>query len=130
MASARSTGSRKKSGGVMLHCLVCYNVELCLKFVIYFLVYRFFSEFLCGEFLMWKLSSCTQQIQILMTLKRKALENIVGKGENAGNQHFLLFQQCFLTCHKQILLFAQLLKCCLQVLSIWTSVTFCYLVKS
>ena len=22
-------------------------------------------------------------------------ENIVGKGENAGNQHFLLFQQCF-----------------------------------
>ena len=23
-------------------------------------------------------------------------ENIVGKGENAGNKHFLLFQQCFL----------------------------------
>ena len=23
------------------------------------------------------------------------LENIVGKGENAGYQHFLLFQQCF-----------------------------------
>ena len=23
-------------------------------------------------------------------------KNIVGKGENAGNQHFLLFQQCFL----------------------------------
>ena len=28
-------------------------------------------------------------------------ENIVGKGENAGNQHFLLFPQCFLTSHKQ-----------------------------
>ena len=26
----------------------------------------------------------------------KALENIVGKGENAGTQHFLLFPQCFL----------------------------------
>ena len=25
-------------------------------------------------------------------------ENIVGKGENAGNQHFLLFPQCFLPC--------------------------------
>ena len=25
-----------------------------------------------------------------------ALENIVGKGENAGNQHFLLFPQSFL----------------------------------
>ena len=23
------------------------------------------------------------------------IENIVGKGENAGNQHFLLFSQCF-----------------------------------
>ena len=23
------------------------------------------------------------------------VENIVGKGENAGNQHFLLFAQCF-----------------------------------
>ena len=23
------------------------------------------------------------------------VQNIVGKGENAGNQHFLLFQQCF-----------------------------------
>ena len=25
----------------------------------------------------------------------KAFENIVGKGENAGDQHFLLFPQCF-----------------------------------
>ena len=23
------------------------------------------------------------------------VENILGKGENAGNQHFLLFPQCF-----------------------------------
>ena len=23
------------------------------------------------------------------------IENIVGEGENAGNQHFLLFPQCF-----------------------------------
>ena len=26
------------------------------------------------------------------------VENIVGKGENAGYQHFLLFQQCFSNC--------------------------------
>ena len=25
----------------------------------------------------------------------ESVENIVGKGENAGYQHFLLFQQCF-----------------------------------
>ena len=30
-----------------------------------------------------------------MTLKTKALENTVGKEENAGKQHFLLFPQCF-----------------------------------
>ena len=30
-------------------------------------------------------------------LKKRALENTVGKGENAGNQNFLLFPQCFLS---------------------------------
>ena len=38
----------------------------------------------------------TTQSRILTTLYKKPLENIVGKGENAGNQHFLLFPQCFL----------------------------------
>ena len=32
----------------------------------------------------------------LLTLKKKTFENIVGKGENAGDQHFLPFLQCFL----------------------------------
>ena len=30
------------------------------------------------------------QSRPLMTLQKNLLENIVGKGENAGNQHFLL----------------------------------------
>ena len=30
-----------------------------------------------------------------MALKNSAFKNIVEKGENAGNQHFLLFPQCF-----------------------------------
>ena len=30
-----------------------------------------------------------------MTCVTDWVENIVGKGENAGNQHFLLFPQCF-----------------------------------
>ena len=38
----------------------------------------------------------TTQSRLLTTLKMKAFENIVGKGENAGNQHFPLFPQCFL----------------------------------
>ena len=32
----------------------------------------------------------------------EGFENILGKGENAGTQHFLLFQKCFLPFPKQI----------------------------
>ena len=32
---------------------------------------------------------------ILILMKMERVENILGKGENAGNQHFLLFPQCF-----------------------------------
>ena len=34
--------------------------------------------------------------RLLMTLKKEPFENNVGKGENAGNQHFPLLPQCFL----------------------------------
>ena len=34
--------------------------------------------------------------------RKKALENIAGKGENADDQHFLLFPQCFLPFQNQI----------------------------
>ena len=44
---------------------------------------------LCGNGL-------TTQFLFLMTLGRKPFENIVEKGENAVNQHLLLFPQCFL----------------------------------
>ena len=38
----------------------------------------------------------TTQSQLLMALYKTPIENIMGKGENAGDQHFLLFPQCFL----------------------------------
>ena len=38
---------------------------------------------------------CTSQYRVLTTLEQRANENIVGKEENAGNQHFLLFPQSF-----------------------------------
>ena len=38
-------------------------------------------------------------------LKKEAFEKIVGKGENADNQHFLLFPQCFLSFQIQISFF-------------------------
>ena len=56
-----------------------------------------------------------------------SFENIVVKGENAGNQSFLLFLQCFLPSHKQFSIF----NIHLQILWTWTSPKFChwYLVK-
>ena len=36
-----------------------------------------------------------------MTLKKKAFKNIELKGENAGDQHFLMFPPCFLPISKK-----------------------------
>ena len=38
-------------------------------------------------------------------LGKTLLENVEGKGDNAGHQHFLLFLQCFLPFPTQILTF-------------------------
>ena len=57
-----------------------------------------------------------------------AFENIT-EGENAGNQHFLLFQPCFLSFPNHISIFERHLFCCLQMLSIWTSLKICHLNK-
>ena len=68
---------------------------------------------------------------LLTTLRKEAFENILGKGENAGNQHFLLFPKCFLHIPEQISIFELIpLFYRLQMLSIWTSLKFCCLVKS
>ena len=73
----------------------------------------------------------TTRSRHLMTLKKKSFENILGKGENAGNQHFLLFMQCFLPIPKRIFRFFKIhLFCRLQMLSIWTSLKICRLEKS
>ena len=65
-----------------------------------------------------------------MTLVIKPFENTVGKGENAGHQHFLLFPQCFLPFPKENSIFQSNLLCRLLVLSSWTSVRICRLVQS
>ena len=47
----------------------------------------------------------TTQWHLLPRLEKKSFQNIAGKGENTGNQHFLLFPQCFLLYHRQKLSF-------------------------
>ena len=48
-----------------------------------------------------------------------------GKGENADNQHFLLFPQCFLFCQRKIAPFEPPFNFRLQMVSIWTSLKYC-----
>ena len=45
--------------------------------------------------------NCLTVYRLLTTLNKRPLENTVRKGENAGNQHFLLFPQCFLPDRRQ-----------------------------
>ena len=68
------------------------------------------------------------QSRLLTTLKIKLFGNIVGKGENAGNQHFLHFLQYLLPFPEQISSFQSHLFCRLHMLSI--CLKFCGLVKS
>ena len=62
--------------------------------------------------------------------EKEAFEHTVGKGENASNQHFLLFLQCYLLFPSIISNFGLHLFCPLQMLSILTGLKFCHLVKS
>ena len=55
------------------------------------------------------------QSLLLTTLYMDPFENNVGNREYAGNQHFLLFPQCFLSFPKQISVFQLHLFCCIQI---------------
>ena len=46
------------------------------------------------------------------------------KGENAGNEQFLLFPQCFLSFCKTFHYFHQIQNCHLQTLLVWNSLKF------
>ena len=51
---------------------------------------------------MHQVTGRVQRLNFLVNqMYKKPFENIVEKGENAGNQHFLLFPQCFLPFSKQ-----------------------------
>ena len=61
-------------------------------------------------------------------LKILVVENIVRKGDIACNKQCLLFAKCFLSYMVLIFHSTCTLKCCLQFVSVWTSLNFCYLV--
>ena len=72
-------------------------------FPLIFCCYTQNYDFLC------KLQPFTTQSRLLMTLEKKAFENVSGKGETAGNQYFLLFLQCFLPIPERISIFTSIL---------------------
>ena len=63
-------------------------------------------------------------------LGKKPFEKKLGKGENAGYQHFYLFVQCFRPNQYHKSSFELHLTCRLQMLSNCTGLIFCHLVKS
>ena len=60
---------------------------------------QFFNSLPNEKFLDWSKLKALADNKIKLAEKLKfvlgRVENIVGKGENAGDQHFLLFPQCF-----------------------------------
>ena len=64
------------------------------------------------------LNSFATQSRLLTTVKKKAFENTVGKGENAGNHS--IFPQYFLPYQGEKSSFYQQLISRLQMLSIWS----------
>ena len=69
-----------------------------------------------------------KQSGLFITLKKRPFENIVGIGENTGNQHFLLFPECFLPFLKHITMLQSNILWPLQMLWTWTSLKYCFLV--
>ena len=56
---------------------------------------EFEASFLSGIFLPLKAFADKLNVVRIMISVSDRVENMVGKGENAGYQHFLLFPQCF-----------------------------------
>ena len=73
----------------------------------------------------------TNLYRLFTILIKEAFENIMEKGGNAANHNFFSFSHdVFLPFPKQILIFQSHLFFRLQVLSIWTSLKICRMVKS
>ena len=98
----------------ILQYVLQYGSAVSQYIAIRFLSYRVTPSWHLHAILL--LNSLTTQSRHIMTQKKMALENTVGKGENAGIQHFLLFPHCFLLDRREKSAFQQHLICCLQML--------------
>ena len=81
------------AGGI--HVSQTHLVLTCFQKALLLGIFSFSQEVLCPL-------SLYHTIPTFTTMRKKPLENIVGKGENAGSQHFLLFPTMFSTHHQII----------------------------
>ena len=88
-------------------CFLLYQRENSHFSNLHFVVCNCFQFGHIQTFVVWLRVNSTAQSGLLTTLYNKRFENILGKEENAGYQHFLLFPQCFMLftnfCHLQML---------------------------
>ena len=71
---------------LLSHCVLYPLGELSAIFIKFEIVFQFGSL----KFVLWESVNMDQMIGFVFDEEEK----IVGKGENIGNQHFLLFPQC------------------------------------
>ena len=79
-------------------------------------VWTWLTSSICWPQNLTCLNPCANNHGFLWPLRKKPFENTVRKGENAGNQHFLLFSQCFLPYWRKISQFEPHWNCRLQML--------------
>ena len=71
------------------------GIKKLLNSILIITIYWFFPD--ASRMDIVKTWPCVKQSLVLTTQTEKVFENIVGEGENTGNQHFLLFSTMFST---------------------------------
>ena len=82
---------------IQFHVFSTFPFVLCLKIALKPICHTISKLVIAHSLIFSKFSksfdSFTTQCRLLTTLKKKPYEHIVGKGENAGSQYFLIFTQ-------------------------------------
>ena len=102
------------------------SIEMCLNYHMGYCFYQGWDSFVSSCVLFAVLSLYHTVPTFKDPWERGLLKKFLGKGENAGKQHFLLFPKCFLPFLKQNSNFELHLFCCLHMLL--TGLKFCCLV--
>ena len=90
----------KTSSSILSHIYfvpqyMCFQFGLIQKFVILLRVHPLRNDKIFEQSKLRAFEADNRNVTKKLNFGMGGVENIVGKGENAGYQHFLLFPQCF-----------------------------------